>query len=181
MLAKIQRKATGHMVITFHRARGILIIVTYKYTTAKGRVKGGKTQVINLNDRTCMCGKWVTHHMMCSHAMAGCIRHGLSWDHFIENCQKNQKIENLYRPIIYPLQPTEYWNYELPIPWQGYGKLVADESLKKLKKKCGDKGQSVPIQTEIDGPRSGKKYSVCNQESHTKDSKKCLGRPHQTT
>ncbi|XP_074354039.1 uncharacterized protein LOC141692963 [Apium graveolens] len=111
MLAKIQRKATGHTVITFHRARGILKIVTHQYTTPKGRVKGGKTQVVNLNDRTCTCGKWVTHHMMCSHAMAGCIRHGLSWDHYIKNFHKNQTMENLYRPLIYPLQPTEYWNY----------------------------------------------------------------------
>ncbi|KAL8127406.1 hypothetical protein AgCh_014356 [Apium graveolens] len=23
-------------------------------------------------------------------------------------------VENVYRPMIYPLQPTEYWNYELP-------------------------------------------------------------------
>ncbi|XP_074352269.1 uncharacterized protein LOC141691429 [Apium graveolens] len=181
MLAKIQRKATGHTVITFHRARGILKIVTRQYTTAKGRVKGGKTQVVNLNNRTCTCGKWATHHMMCSHAMAGCIRHGLSWDHFIENCHKNQTMENLYRPIIYPLQPTEYWNYDLPPLWQGYGKLVADESLKKLKQKRGDKGKSVQIRMEIDGPRSGKKCSVYNQEGHTKRSKKYPGRPYLTT
>ncbi|XP_074356299.1 uncharacterized protein LOC141696000 [Apium graveolens] len=57
MLAKIRRKATGHTVITFHHLRGIMKILTHQYTTAKGMVKGGKTQVFNLNDRTCTCGK----------------------------------------------------------------------------------------------------------------------------
>ncbi|XP_074328069.1 uncharacterized protein LOC141665981 [Apium graveolens] len=89
MLAKIRRKATGHAIITFHRLRGIMKILTHQYTTAKGTVKGGKTQVVNLNDRTCTCGKWATHHMLCSHAMAGCITHGLSWEHFIEHFHKN--------------------------------------------------------------------------------------------
>ncbi|XP_074355735.1 uncharacterized protein LOC141695386 [Apium graveolens] len=172
MLAKIRRKTTGHTVITFHRLRGIMKILTHQYTTAKWTVKGGKTQVVNLNDRTCTCGKWSTHHMLCSHAMAGCITHGLSWEHFIEHFHKNQTVQDLYRPIIYPLEPTEYWNYDLPVPWQGYGKLVPEESLKKLKKKRGDKGQSVRIRTEINGLRSGKKCSLCNQEGHTKHSKK---------
>ncbi|XP_074359579.1 uncharacterized protein LOC141698872 [Apium graveolens] len=140
MLAKIRRKTTGHTVITFHRLRGIMKILTHQYTTAKGTVKGGKTQVVNLNDRMCICGKWATHHMLCSHAMAGCITHGLSLEHFIDHFHKNQAMQDLYRPIIYPLEPTEYWNYDLPVPWQGYGKLVPEESLKKLKKKRGDKG-----------------------------------------
>ncbi|XP_074352014.1 uncharacterized protein LOC141691174 [Apium graveolens] len=178
MLAKIRRKETGHTVITFHHLHGIMKILTHQYTTAKGKVKGGKTQVVNLNDHTCTCGKWATHHMLCSHAMEGCITHGLSWEHLIKNFYKNQTMQDLYMPIIYPLEPTQYWNYDLPVPWQGYGKLVPEESLKKLKKKRRDKGQSVRIRMEIDGPRSGKKCSVCNQEGHTKRSKKCLGRPH---
>ncbi|XP_074356547.1 uncharacterized protein LOC141696287 [Apium graveolens] len=112
MLAKIRRKTTKHTVITFHHLCGIMKILTHQYTTAKGTVKGGKTQVVNLNDRTCTCGKWATHHMLCSHAMAGCITHGLSWEHFIDHFHKNQTMQDLYMPIIYPLEPTEYWNYD---------------------------------------------------------------------
>ncbi|XP_074346629.1 uncharacterized protein LOC141685426 [Apium graveolens] len=108
MLAKIRRKETGHTVITFHRLHGIMKILTHQYTTAKGMVKGGKTQVVNLNDRTCTCGKWAIHHMLCSHAMGGCITHGLSWEHFIDHFHKNQAMQDLYKPIIYPLEPTEY-------------------------------------------------------------------------
>ena len=173
MLAKMQRKATAHTVVTFNRSRGMFKIVTHQYTTSKGIVKGGKTQVVNVLERTCTCGKWATHRMPCSHALAGCLKHGIEWKDMIEKYHKNQEFEKLWRPLIYPLQPTEYWNYQLPTPWQRYGKLVPDESLKKMKKKRGDKGESVRIRTEMDAPRSGIKCSVCKMEGHTKRSKKC--------
>lgn len=176
MLSKIENKATAHTVTTFSRMNMMFRIRTHQYPF-KGGWKGGKTHVVNSTERSCTCGKWATHHMPCSHAVAGYLKNGVRWKHLIDQIHHNQQLEQLWRPLIFPLQPTEYWNYELPIRWQRYGKLVPDESLKKKKNKRGDKGQSVRIRTEMDASRSGKKCSACNQEGHTKRSKKCPKRP----
>lgn len=174
MLAKINTKATAHTVKTFSRPDGMFEVLTNQYTV-KGVVKGGNTQVVNLSTRSCTCGKWATHHLPCSHVVAGCMKNKLVWQQFIEPYHYNMQLQKVWRPVIYPLQPTPLWNYELPRQWQRFGKLVPDEALKKLKKKRGDKGQSVRIRTEMDASRTGIKCSVCKQEGHTRRSKNCPG------
>ncbi|XP_074373886.1 uncharacterized protein LOC141714254 [Apium graveolens] len=160
------------MVTTYNCMQAMFSVRTHQYMH-KGGVNGGNTQVIKLRERSCTCEKWATHHMPCSHAVAGCMKNSIQWKHLIEPCHYNQEQQKLYFPLIYPLQPIEYWNYQLPLKWKIYGKLVADESLKRKKKKCGEKGQSVRIRTEMDASHTSNKCSACHQEGHTKRSKKC--------
>ncbi|XP_074360502.1 uncharacterized protein LOC141700696 [Apium graveolens] len=176
MLSKIETKATAHMVTTYSRMQAMFSVRTQQYMH-KGGVKGGNTQVGKLRERSCTCRKWATHHMPCSHAVAGCMKNSIQWKHLSESCHYNQEQQKLYMPLIYPLQPTEYWNYQLPLKWKIYGKLVVDESLKRKKKKHGEKGQSVRIRTEMDASHTANKCSACHQEGHIKRRKKCPLRP----
>ena len=77
MLRKIEEKATAHTVVTFSRGNGIFSVLTHRYQ--KGTFwKGGHRQNVNIFDRTCTCGKWTTHHMSCSHAVAGCMANNIN-------------------------------------------------------------------------------------------------------
>ncbi|KAK1382568.1 hypothetical protein POM88_020303 [Heracleum sosnowskyi] len=165
-------KAKSHTVHTFSKQRGIFKVVTQRYRV-KGGTKGGRTQNVDISQRSCTCGKWISHHLPCSHVMAGCLAENLDWKKWIEPYHYSSKLHKLWEPIIYPLDPTECWNYVLPVQWQRYGKLVPDEGCRKIKKKRGDKGESVRIRTEMDQSRSGIKCSRCHQQGHTKRSKLC--------
>ena len=117
------------------------------------------------------------HHIPCSHVMAGCLVDGINWKQWIGPYHYTSKLNQLWEPLIFPLQSTEMWNYVLPEEWQRYGKLVPNEAYRKRKKKRGNKGESVRIRTEMDQSRSRKKCSRCKQEGHTKRSRLCPMRP----
>lgn len=175
MLTKIQTRASAHKVETFSRQHGIFSVLTHRYQY-KTVWKGGHRQNVNIRDHTCTCGKWTCHHLPCSHAVAGCMVNNINWRQWIEPHHYTSNLQLLWGPLIYPLAPVEYWNYALPRRWELYGTLVADETLRKIRKKRGERGQSVRIRTEMDASRTGKKCSQCMQEGHTKRSKKCPAR-----
>ena len=178
MIEKIISKATAHTVTTFSRADGIFKITTFRYQV-KGVAKGGKEHVVNVSDQSCTCGKWAAFHMPCSHVVAGCMHNNLNRKQWIGPYHYNSKLQEMWRPIIYPLKPMECWNYELPQDWMAYGNMVPDENLRKVRRKRGEKGLSVRIRTEMDASQSGKKCSVYKEEGHTKRSKKCPARQNQ--
>lgn len=177
MLSKIMERANAHTVTTFSRQHGIFSVMTQMYTI-ETVTKGGNQQNVNLRARTCTCGKWVCHHLPCSHVVAGCLVNGINWKQYIGPYHYNSKLQMLWEPMIYPLQQKEFWNYNLPRRWQNYGTLIPNESQRRKKKKRGNKGQSVRIRTEMDQSRSGKRCSRCKQEGHTKRSKLCPLRLH---
>lgn len=172
MITKIQKKASTHKVISFSRQQGIFSVSTHRYVV-KGHCKGNNRQNVNIQARHCTCGKWASNHMPCSHAVAGCMKNGINWKQWIEPYHYTVKLQALWEPMIYPLEQNEFWNYALPRDWQSFGTLKADERLRKMRKKRGDKGQSVRIRTEMDQSRSGKKCRACGKEGHTKRSKDC--------
>ena len=171
------KKASSHKVTTYSQQQGIFSVITQRYRV-RGGWKGGHTQNVNTTRGTCTCGKWTCHHMPCSHVIAGCMLNGVDWKQWIDKYHTTSELNMLWEPLIYPLAPREYWNFSLPMQWELFGTLVADEALKKKKRKRGRRGESVRIHTEMDQSRSGKKCSRCKQEGHTKRSKMCPLRPN---
>ncbi|XP_074374676.1 uncharacterized protein LOC141715091 [Apium graveolens] len=102
MLSKIETKASAHMVTTYSRKQAMFSVRTHQYMF-KGGVKGGNTLVVKLKERICTCGKWATHHIPCSHAVAGCMKNNIQWKHLTEPSHYNGEQQKFYMPLIYPL------------------------------------------------------------------------------
>ena len=146
MLRKIEENATAHTVATFCRGNGIFSVLTHRYK--KGTIwKGGHRQNVNIFDRTCACGKWTAHHMPCSHAVAGCMANNINWKQWIDPYHYTSNLQKVWAPMIYPLAPNEYWNYDIPNAWVDYGTLVPDEKCKSIVQKHAQSGLSIRIHT----------------------------------
>ena len=74
-------------------------------------------------------------------------------------------LQKVWAPMIYPLPPNEYWNYDIPRALVDYGTLVPDENCKSIVKKHGQRGRSVRIHTQMDQSRSVKvkRCSRCHE------------------
>lgn len=76
IISKIEIKATAQTVTTFSHMHSIFKIFTYHYLFKVG-VKGGNTHIVKLKERSYTSRKWATHHMLCSHVVAGCLRNNI--------------------------------------------------------------------------------------------------------
>nr|XP_017247486.1 PREDICTED: uncharacterized protein LOC108218857 [Daucus carota subsp. sativus] len=171
-LEKISTKANGHRVETFNRGTGLFSVKTQRYRV-KGVNKGGNTQVVDITNGTCTCGKWECHRLPCSHLIAGCNHNAINWKQWIGPFHYNSTLLKLWEPMIYPLPATGYWDIDLPVEWRMFGTVVPNEALRKKRKNRGQRGQSVRIRTEMDSSRTGSKCGRCKQEGHTRRSRKC--------
>ncbi|XP_017246987.1 uncharacterized protein LOC108218520 [Daucus carota subsp. sativus] len=113
-LEKIAAKSNGHRVEKFNRGTGLFSVKTQRYRL-KGTNKGGNTQVVDITQRTCTCGKWACHCLACSHLIAACNHNHLNWKQWIGPFHYNSTLLKLWEPMIYPLPATGYWDIDFPV------------------------------------------------------------------
>lgn len=66
-------KATAHSLRSFNREKGIFELITQS---------GKNVQVVNLQQKTCTCGKWEVFKYPCSHVLSACAKLSLnSWQY----------------------------------------------------------------------------------------------------
>ncbi|KAK1379309.1 hypothetical protein POM88_026053 [Heracleum sosnowskyi] len=77
VMNKWKECATGHHVIKIDRNTWVFEVMTMK----RG-LKGGKKQIVRLQECICTCNKWQTYQIPCSRVLACCANVGLQQKSF---------------------------------------------------------------------------------------------------
>ncbi|KAL4588296.1 hypothetical protein LXL04_001180 [Taraxacum kok-saghyz] len=70
-------KSTAHSLRSFNREKGLFELITQR---------GGNVQVVNLEQKTCSCGKWEALHYPCSHVLGACAKLSLNSWQYVDRC-----------------------------------------------------------------------------------------------
>ncbi|XP_074376676.1 uncharacterized protein LOC141718197 [Apium graveolens] len=169
----IEQKASAHRVISYNQQRRVFEVITAQYRTKNGSWKGGNRHNVDVSRGFCSCGKCSRYHFPCSHIVAGCLACNLNWQHYIEPYHNLSTLCDMWKYEFNPIPNQAYWTFPLANNWEMYGFLIADEGMRRVKKKRGQRGQSSRIRTEMDNPRKVIVCGRCGQEGHTRRNSRC--------
>ena len=93
-------KASAFGVRAYDRMNAIFQVQT-KFDTRLN--KGGNTQIVNLHERTCTCGKFQHLHFPCSHAIAACHTVSIDFHQFVHPVYCMDSLLNAYRGAWFPI------------------------------------------------------------------------------
>lgn len=65
--------------------------------------------VVNLRDQTCNCRRWMLTGLPCPHAIAAIEMTSENVDNFISSIYSKETFQQVYAPIIYPVQGPQLW------------------------------------------------------------------------
>ena len=68
MIELWRARANTHQVTTFRSDLGTFEVLTGQRLSNRGRIKGNRTQRVDLHNHTCSCRKWQIYRIPCSHA-----------------------------------------------------------------------------------------------------------------
>ncbi|KAL0305999.1 UNVERIFIED_CONTAM: hypothetical protein Sradi_6017200 [Sesamum radiatum] len=72
--------------------------------------QGSHTYVVKLKHKTCSCGKWGTHGILCSHAIQVSRHFGVNASNFIPQYYSIRAYRKTYQGRFEPLYGEEYWD-----------------------------------------------------------------------
>ncbi|XP_022023776.1 uncharacterized protein LOC110924041 [Helianthus annuus] len=97
--AALMSKASAHSLRSFNLQKGIFEVITQK---------GKNVQIVNLEQKTCTCGKWEIFKYPCSHVLSACANLSLNTWQYVHKC---------YSIVDY----CATWSYEFsPLPHEAY-------------------------------------------------------------
>lgn len=73
----LMSKASAHSLRSFNREKGIFKLITQR---------GKNVQVVNLDKKTCTCGKWEIFKYPCSHVFSVCAKLSLNSWQYVHKC-----------------------------------------------------------------------------------------------
>lgn len=158
ILLRCREKAKGHTVIRFDRIRGVFDLRTRPNLGSSHR--GDHTYQINLQERTCTCGKWQMLKIPCSHVIACCTHQNITIRQYINSCYKLTEQLASYSESFEPMKDEPYWQ-----PIEG-PTLRPDPTMLRQK----GRPKSTRIRNEMDWrenqpkPRCG----ICQEEGHNR-------------
>ena len=120
--------------------------------------KGGHTWSVNLDRRSCQCGRFQTYKYPCSHVIAACAAVSIDYWQFVDPVYSVQNIVYAYSAEWWPIG-----NEEMIPPTSGW-RLVPDESTLRGK----GRPKSTRIRNEMDWRESQprQKCRRCRSEGH---------------
>ncbi|KAL8103797.1 hypothetical protein AgCh_028121 [Apium graveolens] len=104
IMNKWKERASGHHVTKIDR-----IILVFEVVTMKRGLKGGKKQIVRLQDGTCTCNKWQTYQIPCSHVFAACANVGLQHTRFVSDWYKLEKAKLVYGGQFEAIPDRKAW------------------------------------------------------------------------
>ncbi|KAI3523117.1 hypothetical protein L1887_01174 [Cichorium endivia] len=90
----LMSKASAHSLRSFNREKGI-----FELTTQTGR----NVQVVNLEQKTCTCGKWEVFKYPCSHVLSACAKLSLNSWQYVDKCYSIVKYCDTWASEFSPL------------------------------------------------------------------------------
>ncbi|KAK1381944.1 SWIM-type domain-containing protein [Heracleum sosnowskyi] len=104
LMNKWKKRATGHHVTKINRDTWVFEVVTMKHG-----LKGGKKQIVRLQERLCTCNKWQTYQIPCSHVLACCASVGLQHTSFVSEWYKLENAKKVYAGHFEPIPDKKAW------------------------------------------------------------------------
>nr|XP_027083942.1 uncharacterized protein LOC113706268 [Coffea arabica] len=102
---KNEQKRRAHAVQVFDHRMGIYCITTaYRQSH-----QGGNAQTVDIENRTCTCGKWREFRFPCSHAIAACFRCGISPLTLVAHEHTFSSYQATFTGNFEPLRDPKYW------------------------------------------------------------------------
>ncbi|KAL6545271.1 hypothetical protein OROGR_009145 [Orobanche gracilis] len=148
----LMSKASAHFLRSFNREKGI-----FELTTQRGR----NVQVVNLEKKTCTCGKWEIFKYPCSHVSGACAKLSLDSWQYIDRCYSIVEYCATWASEFSPLPHEAYW------PQSSSTKLLPNLELLRNKK---GRPRSTRLRNEMD-TKEGRKANlcgICKQSGHNR-------------
>nr|XP_043625642.1 uncharacterized protein LOC122597073 [Erigeron canadensis] len=148
----LMSKASAHSLRSFDRQKGVFEVITQR---------GKNIQVVNLELRSCTCGKWDIYKYPCSHVLSACAKLLLNPWQYVHEC---------YSIINY----CATWSSEFsPIPHEAYWPQAPNIALlsnSELKRDKRGRPRSTRLRNGMD-IKEGKKSTncgICGERGHNR-------------
>nr|KAJ0213933.1 hypothetical protein LSAT_V11C400197080 [Lactuca sativa] len=155
----LMSKASAHSLRSFNREKGIFELITQR---------GRNVQVVNLEQKTCTCGKWEVFKYPCSHVLSACATLSLNSWQYVDKCYSIVKYCDTWASEFSPLPHEAYWPQSL------FKELLPNFELLRNKK---GRPRSTRLRNGMD-IKEGRKANlcgICKQSGHNR--KKCPSKP----
>jgi hypothetical protein len=152
-------KASAHFLRSFNRAKGIFELITQR---------GRNVQVVNLEEKTCTCGKWEIFKYPCSHVLGACAKLSLNSLQYVDRCYSIVEYCATWASEFSPLPHEAYWPQS--------SSTVLLPNLELLRNKKG-RPRSTRLRNEMDTKERKKPNlcGICRQSGHNQ--KGCPSKP----
>ncbi|KAI3796028.1 hypothetical protein L1987_38689 [Smallanthus sonchifolius] len=156
----LMSKAGAHSLRSFNRQKGIFEVITQK---------GKNVQVVNLEQKTCTCGKWEIFKYPCSHVLSACAKLSLNTWQYVHKCYSIVEYCATWSSEFSPLPHEAYWPNSSSIR-----ELVPNSDLKRDKK---GRPRSTRLRNGMDIKERKKtnQCGICKEHGHNRAS--CPSKP----
>ncbi|XP_076901481.1 uncharacterized protein LOC143555896 [Bidens hawaiensis] len=145
--AALMSKAGAHSLKSFNRQKGIVEVVTQK---------GKNVQVVNLEQRTCSCGKLEIFKYPCSHVLSVCAKLSLNNWQYINKCYSIVDYCATWSSEFFPILHEAYWPQSPSI------RLLPNSDLKR-DKKGRPRSRRLRNGMDIKEGKSGNRCGICGE------------------
>ncbi|CAH9140986.1 unnamed protein product [Cuscuta epithymum] len=157
LIEKNTEKAKHHKVTIFDIGHGLYQVETGRGGRTVG--KGGRKQTVNLHCRHCTCQKLNIYKIPCSHILAVCRHHSLSYDAFVDKFFSSSEYAASYKRVFKPIPDIAYR------PTYTGPRVVHDPSMIRAK----GRPKAKRLRNEMDeGPKGTVRCGKCKQTGHNR-------------
>ncbi|KAK4480405.1 hypothetical protein RD792_013477 [Penstemon davidsonii] len=150
----------GGMHVTIFNNSGRGDSGVYSVITGRRMTKGGNTQTVRFDRRTCTCGKWVAYHVPCSHVLACCNYQNVDPSTFVSSFYTVENYLRTWSGRFEPLEDEAYWNE--------YNGLVFEPNPNLERKKGRPKSRRIRNEMDFQADKRVIHCSTCGKEGHTR-------------
>ncbi|CAI9297141.1 unnamed protein product [Lactuca saligna] len=155
----LMAKASAHSLRSFNREKGI-----FEFITQRGR----NVQVVNLEQKTCTCGKWEAFKYPCSHVLSACAKLSLNSWQYVDKCYSIVYYCATWASEFSSLPHEAYW------PQSPFNELLPNLELLR-NKKGRPRSTRLKKGMDIKEGRNATLCGICGQSDHNK--KRCPSKP----
>ena len=155
----LMSKSIAHSLSAFNREKRLFDLITQR---------GGNVQIVNLEQKSCSCGKWEAFKYPCSHVLGACAKLSLNSWQYIDRCYSIVAYCDTWASEFLPVPHQAYWPQSL------FGELLPNIELLRNKK---GRPRSTRLRNGMDikERRSANLCGICKQSGHNR--KKCHSKP----
>ncbi|KAI5673666.1 hypothetical protein M9H77_14030 [Catharanthus roseus] len=98
-------KSREHKVTTYNPREGIYMVRSPIWVSGTGN----NVYTLQLNNKSCSCGKWQTYILPCSHVLAVCRENGSRTDTYVPEIYSRQTYRRTYQANFHPVLSENFW------------------------------------------------------------------------
>ncbi|KAI5667443.1 hypothetical protein M9H77_17296 [Catharanthus roseus] len=102
---RIETKSREHKVTTYNPQEGIYMVKSPIRVSGMGNV----VYTLQLNNKSCSCGKWQTYTLPYSHVLAMCRENRSRTDTYVPKIYSRQTYKRTYQTNFHPILSENFW------------------------------------------------------------------------